>query len=91
MIFLGIFTMAFSAPVAQDLQLLHHHEPRLRWASRAAGQLEGALSHGGDDGAGLRHLTGTASARGGMRWWVAGLGCWGFDDDWKIGSGDLWT
>ena len=39
----------------QDLQLLHHHEPRLRGPSRAAGQLEGALSDGGDDGAGLRH------------------------------------
>ena len=49
-------SMGFSAPVAQDLQLLHHHEPRLRGPRRAAGQLEGALSDGGDDGAGLRHL-----------------------------------
>ena len=35
-------SMGFSAPVAQDLQLLHHHEPRLRGPRRAAGQLEGA-------------------------------------------------
>ena len=43
------------APDAQAVgKRLHHHEPRLRGPLRAARQPQGALPHGGDDGARLR-------------------------------------